>query len=243
MLSPAISTAGLSHGLRGIATDVLERSCTILILGRLLGAFANHPRYNAFQAYFGFFRKNRISRVRTEFWGIKRSFFNAFKLIDEPHVKSDDPTLQLVLNAILTRKVIEVVDINGNLRDADDVLRDVARGLSRISSQTERMDIAQAILGRGGTRLLPALQEGSLAIGELENRFSELGNTMSGEFALKSAALIDAQTDMTTAWGNLKTAIATPFLEPATAAIGSLASAIGTLTLQTDAAGDSYRVT
>jgi len=82
-----------------------------LILGQLMGVFSDHPCFSTFQQYFGYFKKDKISRVRTEFWGMKRSFFDSFRLIDDPHVKSDDPTLQLILSAILDRKTIKVVDL------------------------------------------------------------------------------------------------------------------------------------
>jgi len=104
------------------------------IAGYLLGVFANHPLYSALRGYFGYFDenekrdkekdkgkdKNRITRVRTEFWGMKRSFFETFfsdpnsenfSLVDEPHIGESDPTLQFVLSAILHKRVIKVVDL------------------------------------------------------------------------------------------------------------------------------------
>lgn len=82
-----------------------------LILGHVLGVFADHPHYDKFLENFEYFKEDKISRVRTEFWGIKRSFFNNFKLVKQSDVKSADPTLQVILNAILTNKFIKVVDL------------------------------------------------------------------------------------------------------------------------------------
>lgn len=52
---------------------------------------------------------------------------------------------------------ISIKDSAGNLRNADDVLTDVARALSRYSDDANKVAIAQALLGESGARYLPIL--------------------------------------------------------------------------------------
>ena len=122
----------------------------------------------------------------------------------------------------------DLVGADGMLRSIDEVLPLIADGLRSVQSQADRMDIAQALLGRGGTKLLPALQEGADGIREMREEMEKYGGAMSQGFADKSAEFVDAQTNMATAVSRLKEAVSEPFLEPFTAAVNKLAEAMGT---------------
>jgi uncharacterized protein YukE len=130
----------------------------------------------------------------------------------------------------------DLVDDNGELRQIDEILPMIADGMKDLQSSADRMDIAQTILGRGGTKLLPALQEGSDALREMREEMEKYGGAMSSEFSGKSAAFVDAQTNLANATDRLKEALAEPFLEPFTAAINSLAESIAGAK---EAAGDN----
>ena len=122
----------------------------------------------------------------------------------------------------------DLVGADGMLRSIDEVLPLIADGLQSVQSQADRMDIAQALLGRGGTKLLPALQEGAEGIREMREEMQKYGGAMSQGFADKSAEFVDAQTNLATATSRLKEALSEPFLEPFTAAVNKLAEAMGT---------------
>jgi len=117
----------------------------------------------------------------------------------------------------------DLVGDDGNLRDIEEVLPLIAEGLASIESQADRMDIAQALLGRGGTKLLPALQDGADGIREMREEMEKYGGAMTQGFADKSAEFVDAQTNLSTAASRLKEALSEPFLEPFTAAVNKLA--------------------
>ena len=120
----------------------------------------------------------------------------------------------------------QLVGPGGELVDISIVLPMIADGLHGISSQASRMDIAQALLGRGGTRLLPALQKGAEGIREMRKEMELYGGAMSAVFSVKSAGFVDAQTNLANATERLKEAVAEPFLVPFTAAINLLAETV-----------------
>lgn len=53
---------------------------------------------------------------------------------------------------------VKVLDANGNLRKAADVMPEVARGLLGISSETERSATMQELFGRSGARMVTVLE-------------------------------------------------------------------------------------
>jgi hypothetical protein len=63
----------------------------------------------------------------------------------------------------------ELVNGDGSFKSVDEILPQIADGMQRLGSQAERIDIAQALFGRGGISLVPMLQgfELSLAAGGL----------------------------------------------------------------------------
>lgn len=68
---------------------------------------------------------------------------------------------------------VSVTDVNGQMKDADNLLMDVADSISRLGSQAERLEFAQK-LGIGGD-LLIAIQQGSDAIRKQRQEARELG--------------------------------------------------------------------
>jgi len=129
--------------------------------------------------------------------------------------------------ARLGMRLGDVVGRGGQLRSMDELLPMIADGLRDIGSQAERMDIAQELFGRGGTALLPMLQEGAEGIAKMRREMERYGGTMTTEFASKSAEFADSQTNLATATQRLKEALAEPFLGPFTNAVNKLAETIG----------------
>ncbi|HUU96861.1 MAG TPA: hypothetical protein VM487_14070, partial [Phycisphaerae bacterium] len=117
----------------------------------------------------------------------------------------------------------DLVGPDGQLLDISVVMPMIADGLQKVQSQASRMDIAQAILGRGGTRLLPALQQGRAGLQALNDDLQRFGGTMSGEFATASAAFVDAQTNFSTAWQRLKEQVSEPLIVSGAEVINDIA--------------------
>ena len=77
---------------------------------------------------------------------------------------------------------IAVTDANGNLRDADAVLDDVADALAGMENGTEKAAIAAELFGGGvGRELIPLLNQGSEGIDRLAQKSRALGVVWSDE--------------------------------------------------------------
>ena len=122
-----------------------------------------------------------------------------------------------------------LVGPSGNLIEIDQVLPMIANGLRDISSQADRMDVAQALLGRGGTKLLPALQKGEEGLRSMRMEMQRYGGAMSAGFSEASASFVDSTTNLQNATARLKEALSEPFMGPFTSAINTLAESIGKL--------------
>ena len=121
----------------------------------------------------------------------------------------------------------QLVRGDGSLRSISEVMPLVADGMQRITAQADRMDIASAIGGRGGTKLLPMLQEGRKGLAAMADEMERYGGAMSTDFAGKSAEFVDAQTNMANAVDRLKESLTAPFLGGFTDRINSWAETLG----------------
>lgn len=90
---------------------------------------------------------------------------------------------------------IDIKDGDGKLREIDDVLMDVADGLSQTESQADKLAIAQRLLGRSGSELVNVLQDGSVALEEMRERKRQLG-LMSADAAANAEKLTQAMTEL-----------------------------------------------
>jgi len=124
---------------------------------------------------------------------------------------------------------ISATDAKGNLRDVNTLIPEIADGMLTLASHAERMDIAQALFGRGGVTLLPMLMEGSEGIRKLADEFGKLNAEVTGAFASGAAGLTDATLNLTTAFEGLKMAMAGPIFGPLATEIRAISLAIADL--------------
>jgi hypothetical protein len=82
------------------------------------------------------------------------------------------------------------------IRSTTDILADLADGIAAQQDPTRRAALAMRIFGESGARLLPLLERGSAGVGELEERFRELGGGMSDEALQASEELQAAYSDL-----------------------------------------------
>lgn len=73
---------------------------------------------------------------------------------------------------------------SGELRTTEELLTDVAEGLSQVENNTTRVQAAIRIFGKEGGRLLPLLSEGKDGIAKLRQEARDLGLVVSGETVL-----------------------------------------------------------
>lgn len=87
---------------------------------------------------------------------------------------------------------IEILDASGNLRDSEDVMRDVIDVLGRIEDQARVSAFAAQLFGDdAGPRLLQALRTGIQGMDETEARMRRLGIVMSDEMVSNAQDLND----------------------------------------------------
>jgi hypothetical protein len=92
---------------------------------------------------------------------------------------------------------IQIKDVNGNIRSADDLLNDVADGLKNTTDQSERVALAFKFFDTEGVSLVNLLQEGSITLQEFRDQARATGNVLSGQVLDDSEAFADNWQDFT----------------------------------------------
>lgn len=101
---------------------------------------------------------------------------------------------------------VKVLDANGNLRKAADVMPEVARGLLGISSETERSAMMQELFGRSGARMVTVLEQLARGNDSVVQTAKDHGAVI-GEDVIKAWDKLDGQLKVTNA--QAQTAMAT----------------------------------
>lgn len=112
---------------------------------------------------------------------------------------------------------VKLLDVEGKLRKPADVLPELARGLLKVSSETERNALAQEIFGRSGSRIVTMLE--TLA----------QGNDAVTEAARKQGAIVSGETSE--AWNKLDARLKAA-QQQADATLASLGKPIATYGLE-----------
>ena len=103
-------------------------------------------------------------------------------------------------------------DTNGELLSGPDLMLNVADAMERQGNATERVALAQRLMGRSGRQLIPMLLEGRDAVQELFERFERLGGGMGDDFLAMTEDADDAILDFDVAMMGLKSTIAVQWL-------------------------------
>ena len=80
---------------------------------------------------------------------------------------------------------VSVTDINGSLRDNEDVFYDTIDALGKMENETERDALAMAIFGKSATDLNPMIEAGSKQLKAFADEAHEMGYVLDGD-ALKA---------------------------------------------------------
>jgi len=129
---------------------------------------------------------------------------------------------------------ITVTDTAGQLKSADALLMEVADGMTRLSTDTERTALAQTILGRSGAKLIPLLKQGSAAIRDQRQEARDLGLMRQEEIGA-AVELTDNQLRLEKSYNTIKFAVAKglmPAMNAATTAVTRFVKANGAVIRQ-----------
>lgn len=103
---------------------------------------------------------------------------------------------------------VKVRGPNGELKDVNQLMLEVADGLNNTSNESEKTALSMAVLGRAGKEFKPLFARGAEGVKELTDRFEELGGGISDETIKKSRQLDEAQKEQTASMNSLKAKIA-----------------------------------
>lgn len=110
---------------------------------------------------------------------------------------------------------VEVLDANGNLRDSEDVLREVVTKLGNVEDQARVSALAAQLFGDdAGPRLLQALSKGIDGLDQTEERMRRLGILMSDE-------MVQSAKDINDQFNFFSQIVATRFQQAVLTAIGT----------------------
>lgn len=122
---------------------------------------------------------------------------------------------------------VSVRGADGELLSADALMREMARGMSGLENETERVALAQQVMGRSGARLLPMLNQGEEGLAAMAERARELGGGLSADVVEASAGAQDSMTDFRLAMTSLKSVLAANVLPAVTAVVSAIATGVG----------------
>jgi hypothetical protein len=86
---------------------------------------------------------------------------------------------------------IEALDSSGKLRDADEVLKDIADLFQRLPDGAQKTALAIKFFGKSGADLIPMLNEGSAGLERFADEARKLGVVVSDDMARASAQFND----------------------------------------------------
>ena len=107
---------------------------------------------------------------------------------------------------------VNVKDQQGNLKTTEVLFNEVGAALGGLESESEKVALAQTLLGRAGTKLLPLFNEGADAIKRQRDRANELGGVFDKQLLGLSEEMIDAQTEQGEAFQGLRNIVAKELL-------------------------------
>ncbi len=91
---------------------------------------------------------------------------------------------------------VEIKDDNNQLKSIDQLLFEVAEGLSKMENSTQRAASAQKLLGRGGLELLPVLTSGKEGLEQFRIEAERLGKIVGTDTAKAASILDDRMVDL-----------------------------------------------
>lgn len=121
---------------------------------------------------------------------------------------------------------VTVTDSTGKLKTAEVLFAEVSEGIRGLESATERTALAQTLLGRSGTKLIPLLTQGADAIAAQRKEAQELGGVFSDELLGQSEELIDAQLRYQTAVRGVRNVLASVLIPTLTKVVNGMAKIV-----------------
>lgn len=107
---------------------------------------------------------------------------------------------------------VQVRDVNGNLRNQEDIFNDVLVALQNMEDGTEKARLANELLGRSGSELMPLLNAEAGSIEALRRQAHELGLVISDEAVDAGVLFTDTMDQLKRAFGAVFTQVGTALM-------------------------------
>jgi hypothetical protein len=124
---------------------------------------------------------------------------------------------------------VSATDASGKLKNGDQLMLDVADGLSRVDSATERTALSMDIFGRGAAGLGPLLKGGSAGITDMIGEAKKLGLTFDEASAAAGERFSQAITRVKGSFEGLAMKTVIPIFESLAPVLEQLADSLGSV--------------
>ncbi len=168
------STLGLAFGLHEIAgfiTKQIELGAELLHTSEMLGMTTHDLQAFEFAA-----RNSGLSAEQAD---------TALRFLNKNLGKAAEGGKEVA--AVFARLGVKTKTATGEVRPTQEVLGDIADGISKMKSPAEKTTAAIEIFGRAGAKMIPLLNKGSTGVIELTKEFDALGGGLSQEFVEAAA--------------------------------------------------------
>lgn len=128
---------------------------------------------------------------------------------------------------------ISCFDVNGKMKDAETIFKEIILSLAAMEDETERTQLAMEIFSSTGEKIAPVLNSGADGIQEMIDRAHELGLVLDEEAIAAGVEYTDAVYTLKSAWTSVKNELSsvvmpylTEFLDTLTAKIPAIKAKI-----------------
>lgn len=99
---------------------------------------------------------------------------------------------------------ISCYDLNGNMKDAETIFKEVIYALADMENETERTQLAMELFSGAGEKIAPVLNAGADGIQEMIDRAHELGIVLDEEAIAAGVKYTDSVYSLERAWDSVK---------------------------------------
>lgn len=124
--------------------------------------------------------------------------------------------------AVFRRIGVSVKNSDGTLRDAGDVMEDIADHFASLPDGAEKTATAMQLFGKSGRQLIPMLNAGRDGLAKLRAEAREMGLVLDDAFIKRAAAVDDSLNRLELSWQGIKKTIAVELLPHVEKLVGAL---------------------
>jgi len=186
----------VARGIKNFVTDIVDAGDSLGKTATQLGI--SSTQLQAWQAAAGFA-------------GVETTKFNqSMRVLQKNTLLADQGSKQAADGFRMLG--VDIKDANGNLKTGDQLMREVGLSLGGLENSTERVALAQQLMGRSGAELLPLFAKGEQGLDEALAALERFGGGLSKDLIPLAEAAQDRFAEFDIATTSLKSRIAVALL-------------------------------